>query len=177
MTCMKRDDPHPSLVRLLDAVGQIGLMNSRALAKALELEDGTVGNWASRGVSKPAAMAAQLKFGVSALWVLKSKGPQWTERGPITPPAPHPHGDIESDIATLSPSAVELALFFDDLTRAMARSDRAIVNAEAISAIRNQTALMLRRHPDASAPAPSAQPSAAPVPIPSPGKQRATHRS
>ena len=143
---MKRSDPHPSMVRLLEAAAHCGVMNSSALAAALFQSDGTVGNWASRGVSGPGAMKAQAVFGCSALWVMQGKGAQWLQGGPVQPPPLAAHGDIERDIAALSPTAVELALLFDDLTRDLGRSERAIVNAEAIAAIRTQLAAFRPGH-------------------------------
>lgn len=162
------------MVRLLESAAQLGVLNSTALARALHTTDGTVGNWASRGVSRSGAMTAQSVFGVCAAWVISGKGEQWQDGGPkpvAQAPAP-PQTGIAADIAGLSVQAVELALFFDDLTAAMTRSERAILYADVISAIRNHSSPPRQVSPvDARAPERAAAPIAAPAVTGGPGKR------
>lgn len=58
---------HPSFTRLLDLRGNV---TQSTLAAELGESIQTISNWASRGVSKAGALAAQRRYGISATYIL-----------------------------------------------------------------------------------------------------------
>lgn len=87
---------HDSLVRLLDAAQKAGVHGPAALAKALNESDQVVTNWGRRGVSKPGAMSAEKKLGVSAVWIISGTGAPFPDPASVVAqgmsPAPLPGG-------------------------------------------------------------------------------------
>ena len=77
---MAKKQRHPSMQRLLDFVKDQDIVTPRALAAALVESEQTVANWSARGVSAAGAIAAERKFGCSAVWVLDGINPPLTKK-------------------------------------------------------------------------------------------------
>ena len=86
---MENKTPHPSYSRLVAALRKAlsdpALDGTTNVGAALETSAGAAGNWQARGVSKDAAEAAQLRYGINAAWVRKGEGPEFIKASPISP--------------------------------------------------------------------------------------------
>lgn len=92
---------HPSTARLFDAARlPDGDNGTAALARLLNVSDQRVTNWKKRGISLEAALDAQRKIGVNAVWLLDGAGSQ-------TPPA----SPADQDAASINPVAVGVVSF------------------------------------------------------------------
>jgi len=61
---------HESLLRLMEVAQRHGITTPSGVAMALDESEQVVTNWGRRGVSKPGALKAAVRFGCSANWIL-----------------------------------------------------------------------------------------------------------
>jgi len=72
---MAKKPRHPSLERLFDFVKDQGVVGPSALAAAMGESEQVVTNWGARGMSNAGAIAAEKRFGCSAVWLLEGVNP------------------------------------------------------------------------------------------------------
>lgn len=74
---------HESAVRLYEAAARLGLRGPSAIAAAINEAPQTVKNWETRGVSMAGAVAAELRFGCPASWIIRGEYPSgWNSQRP-----------------------------------------------------------------------------------------------